>query len=320
MRVVRLSTDDPELWAHLRCVLLPSGIGEFQWAWTKFHNVRERFAVFALDGAPRRLHQFAELHPQIEVFGWSGFDYSQIREFQKWHGLDTWAAVTGNFGPGQIAQLACNPHLETGLPLASWLPDLPTTYTYPIETTVKHHQEAVRVLYGAEPEDILLGVSCASYRGAAAWHTWDAVGWTRYLQLVQALLPRAKFVLLGGSWDDITSAVFDTASGLRFQVDARGIPPVGTTTFGGAIEVMRALAGYIGFSSGLGHVAAHLCGCPVAMLWPDHEALLSTSWVNPELLKNGTYIPLPWVSPEEVFERTESWLLQRKAEVSYSLR
>jgi hypothetical protein len=44
------------------------------------------------------------------------------------------------------------------------------------------------------------------------------------------------------------------------------------------------------------------------MLWPEHELLLSTSWVDPELLDNGTYVPSRWLEPEEVFKLVKPWL------------
>lgn len=300
----------PEDVAGLRVIVVPSGIGEFQWAWTKYINTGERFAVLALDGAPRRLHQFCALHPQIEAFGWVGFEYSQIREFQKFHSLDTWARVREMFELGSTVMLACNPHLEAGKPLAEWMPDLPTTYRYPISLDGKHIAQANRTLHDAQAEDFLIGISCASYRGAAAWHTWEHEDWTEFLSCVQRDFPHVKFVLLGGAWDDLTSAVFDPTSALRWQVDSRGLPPVGTMSFGGAVATLQCLDAYIGFSSGLGHVAAHLCNTPVFMLWPEHEQTLSTTWVDPELLDDGTYVPSRWLSPDRVYRLCKPWLVR----------
>lgn len=311
MKIINLAKEPVETYAHLRCVVLPSGIGEFQWAWTKFENAGERFAVFALDGAPRRLHQFVELHPKIDVFGWVGYDYSQIREFQKFHELTTWERVRALFGPGQVAFLACNPHLEAGKPLRDWMPDLETTYSYPIQLKDQHIAEARRVLHDRNSNDLLIGISCASYRGAAAWKTWEVEQWRKFLGLIVRDFPHAKFVLLGGSWDDLTSSLYDPDGPFRWQLDARGLPPVGTTTFGGVTALLSQLDGYIGFSSGLGHVAAHLCGTPVFMLWPEHEyEFLSRSWVNPELLDNGSYVPSRWLEPEVVYKSTKLWLDQ----------
>lgn len=299
---------DTSKFDQYRQIVLPSGIGEFQWAMTKLVNTNEPLVIYGLDGAPRRLHQFAELHPNVVAFGYIQFDYSQIRAFQKFHDLRLWKNVKEKFGPGQLCLLACNPHLEEGKPLADWLPDLPTSYTYPIVTTEEHRKQADSTLFGASRNDLLIGISCASYRGAEAWNTWGAVQWTDFLHMVQRFVPEAKFVLLGGSWDDLTAAVYDPDSGLRWQLDKRGMPPVGTTTFGGAVEVLRRLDGYIGFSSGLGHVAAHLCNTPVFMMWPEHEQALSKSWVWPELLETGRYVPSRWESPTTVFNRCKPWL------------
>lgn len=292
----------------LRVLVVPSGIGEFQWAWTKYANTGERFAILGLDGAPRRLHQFCELHPAIEVFGYAGFEYSTIRHWMQEHKLTQWSDVVSNFSLGSACMLACNPHLEAGRPLADWLPDLPVTYRYTLDTSDVHRRQASTILDTAEPGDFLIGISCASYRGAEAWRTWGSVEWTDFLRLVHREVPNVRFALLGGSWDDLTSAVYDPESELRWLVDKRGIPPVGTTSFGGAVEVLKGLDAYVGFSSGLGHVAAHCCGTPVFMLWPEHEQALSKSWVDPELLANGFYVPSPWVSPRDVFKQVKPWL------------
>jgi hypothetical protein len=312
MRMLPRDFTDADV-AGLRVLCIPSGIGEFQWMATKLHNVHrlsgERFAIIALDGAPRRLHQFAEMHPFVEAFGWATFDYSQIREFQKFNGLNTWARIRELFGLGQMCMLACNPALEAGTHLSNWLPDLPTTYSYPVNYTDKHIAESLRVI-PAGSSTFNIGVSCASYRGAAAWHTWERQEWEIFLRLIAGDFPDANFVLLGGSWDDLTVSLFDTP-GLRFQTDSKThTPPIGTLSFGGAMATLTACDAYIGFSSGLGHVAAHLCATPVFMLWPDHEEVLSRTWCNPKLLENGKYVPSLWKSPEEVYASAYTFLHQ----------
>lgn len=309
---------EPADLAGHRVLVIPSGIGEMQWAMTKYMKIGEPLILLGLDGAPRRLHQFAELHSFVHAFGYTGsYDYSSIRGFQKHFGLDTWKAVREQFSLGVPVPLACNPHLEAGKPLAEWMPDLGDPwYSYPLTTTLDHTKEAARYFWDANPKDICLGISCASYRGAEAWHTWGRTEWVEFLSLIQKEEPHVRLVLLGGSWDDLTANIFDEDSGLRWVVDTRGIPPVGRTTFGGAVEILRRLDGYVGFSSGLGHVAAHSCGTPVFMLWPEHEQLLSRSWVNPELLENGSYVPSRWLEPKEVFKSLKPWL-RRITDVRY---
>lgn len=305
----------PREYEHLRCLVVPSGIGEFQWLMAKVNNCGEKLAVFGLDGAPQRLHQFVELHPNVEAFGYVGYDYSQIREYQKHFELYTWAKVREQFGMGQKVMLACNPHLEAGKLLKDWMHDLDTTYTYPIVTTTEHVLEATNALAGMHTtfehgdQVKLIGISCASYRGANAWRTWHSKEWIAFLQKVQLLDSRIRFVLLGGSWDDLTASIFDREdTGISWETNSRGLPPVGRTSFGGAVEILKRLDGYIGFSSGLGHVAAHLCGTPVFMLWPEHEQALSRTWCNPEILETGTYVPSRWLSVDEVYASAKPWL------------
>jgi len=304
-----LGTDyDLDMFKEHRVLVVPSGIGEFQWAWTKYVNTEERFAILGLDGAPRRLHQFCELHPQVDYFGYAPFDYPTIRAWQNTHGLSSWSAVK-KFPFGNIVMLACNPHLEAGRPLSDWLPDLPTTYRYQLSPAPEHTQKAEQILSSAQSGEFLLGISCASYRGAEAWNTWRAPQWAKFLNLVHEQVPNVRFVLLGGSWDDLTASLFDDNPTLPWYTDPRGFPPVGRTHFGTAVEILRRLDGYVGFSSGLGHVACHCCACPTFMLWPDHEIdLLAKSWVDPLLLENGFYVPSPWIDPVKVFESTYPWL------------
>lgn len=291
-----------------RVLVVPSGIGEFQWAWTKYLNTGERFVILGLDGAPRRLHQFCELHPQIDAFAYCGFEYSQIRAFQKYHELDTWDSVQKKFALGSLAMLACNPHLEAGKPLAAWLPDLPTTYRYNLYLSQLHRDSAGQYLAHSEVSDVLIGISCASYRGSAAWHTWGLEEWRGFLRMIQHEVPEVRFVMMGGSWDDLSADVFDKTPEVRWLTDRRGIPPIGRMSFGSTACLLHALDGYIGFSSGLGHVACHCCNTPTFMLWPEHEQLLSTAWVDPELLANGFYVPSRWLEPETVFQRAKGWL------------
>ena len=300
-----------EAFEGLRTIVVPSGIGELQWSMTKYVNTGEDFCILGLDGAPRRLHQFCELLPNVKAFGYTNyFDYTQIRQWQDYHKLYDWETVSRKFAVGQLTALACNPHLEAGKPLADWLPDLPTTYEYKLETTEKHKEVACKYLSQAAPGDILIGISCASYRGADAWNTWKHREWLTFLGLVRSVLPSARFVLLGGSWDDLTASIYDDSDGVRWLTDGRGFPPVGRTDFGAAVELLKGLSGYIGFSSGLGHVALHCCQTPVLMLWPDHEHDLSRSWVNPERLDDGTYVPSAWNAPEDVFRTARKWLRQ----------
>jgi hypothetical protein len=292
----------------LRTIIVPSGIGELQWACAKYINTGERFAFLGLDGAPRRLHQFVELLPFCEAFAYVGYDYSQIRMWQEYHALTTWAAVTRKFELGQPTMLACNPHLEAGKPLRDWLPDLETRYRFPLRTRPEHWERARRYLDNADDSDVLIGISCASYRGAEAWNTWNVEQWIAFLRRIALENSRVRFVMLGGSWDDLSAKVFDDSDMLRWLTDDRGFPPIGRTDFGTAVEILTGIDGYIGFSSGLGHVAAHCCNCPVFMLWPEHEQLLSKSWVDPELLDNGRYVPSRWLEPDVVFRAAQPWL------------
>lgn len=273
---------------------LPSGIGDFSWAYSKLCNAGPLDYEIA-DGWPYRTVPYLELLPQVATAKYGDFTYDTIVAFEKVNELDrdlTWEQLK-KLGYGKVL-IQPNHHLERGKRLEEWLPDLPTTFHYPIVTTDRHKERARRLLEGMPRP--LVGISAASYRGSEAWKTWGAEEWKDFLAWWSAEVG-GTVVLLGGFWDDLTAMLAEEG-----YEDL-----VGKTDVGTMVEVQKILDYYVGFSSGLGVIRTVL-GKNVYMFWPDHQVALSTSWAPPVMLGTGAYSCNVWQSVDNTKLLVTRWL------------
>ena len=257
---------------------VPSGIGDISWIISKLINAPDcKFVVEVADGWPYRSEDYVKLlDPQkFEWGGYGGFEYRDIVGFEKLNPYNSFKdIVDAGFGRYLIQP---NFHLERGKALAEWLPDLPTSYQYPLNTKEFAGTALARIKHIPRP---ILGLSAASYRGAVAWKTWERDQWK---ELIARVLKNTNMqvLLMGGGWDDLTRSLEN--------IHPRVFSVVGQTSFGEAVEIHKSLSGYLGFSSGLGIIRTVL-GLPTYMLWPDHQQALSTSWADPQMISEGSYI------------------------------
>ena len=275
---------------------VPSGVGDVSWIVSKLKHAGT-FEYVVANGWPHRTVPYLELLPEVVASASYGdFQYDDILAFEQARGINgatRWSDIVDS-GAGTFL-LEPNRHLEEGKPLADWLPDLPTDYHYQMVTTERHRTRATKLLHGLPRP--LWGISAASYRGSEAWKTWGYEQWSRFLKLFLAEA-EGTIVLMGGFWDDLTSSLSSED----------GYPDlVGKTDMGTAVEVLRHLDGYVGFSSGLGMLNTVDWG-KTFLLWPEHQTPLSTSWADPDMLEQRTYMASLWLEPEEVFRRVRMWL------------
>lgn len=278
----------------MKSLLVPAGIGDFSWIWSKLYSVRNDILQFlVVDGWPHRTVPYIELcgaKASYEVA-----DYQTILLNSALHGCTTWKQYMSYDAEGM--SISANLHLEMGKPLRDFLPDLPTTYHYPLY--YEHCNEEVDSLLqttlrrGGNPR---VGISCASYRGSEAWKTWGRTEWCDIVRRV--LRDGWQPVLLGGFWDDLTRSVAHTLD----------IPDlVGKTNVGEGVALLNKLDAYIGFSSGLGVVRTVLRKGAL-MLWPEFQLKLSTSWAPPEYFESGKYVALPWCSTDDAWVSIKQYL------------
>ena len=279
----------------MRNFCVPSGIGDFSWAYSKLKHVgMANWAV--ADGWPHRTVPYIKLLENVNDATYGPFNYTEIVRLEEQFGFGmtpTWERV--NQFLGENIYIEPNRHLEAGRRLEDWLPDLPCDFHYDIPVPMEDRQRAMSLLQTFKRP--LWGISCASYRGSEAWKTWGHDEWILYLKMLEAEVG-GTILMLGGFWDDLTSTVA-TTGGYRDIVGRTSVPMM--------VEVMNLLDGYIGFSSGMGIIRTVL-NKPVFMMWPDHQVELSTSWAPQNMLETRAYVASLWREPGLVFTRTKDWL------------
>lgn len=276
---------------------MPAGIGDVLFEHIKLWSVRLEIDAYVIcEGWPARTVEFVELLGLPSKY--VPITYQSILMDEAIKKCATWGDVRKKTGGQGGILLEANQHLELGRRIEEWMPDLPARWDFPINTTQEHRDKALAKL-SPHSEKPMVGISCASYRGAEAWKTWKASEW---IDLLKRVLEMGwQPVMMGGSWDDVTEDV----------AEALGLPCfVGKTHIGTAVEMHKLMKAYIGFSSGLGIMRVCM-GLPTIMLWPDHEPdqrPLSTSWAPPAMLEDRTYIARPWAPVASVWPTVRSFL------------
>lgn len=287
---------------------VPSGIGDISWLVSRIWSVRDDISeIEVADGYPRRSHQYLDLLPWAHSY--QPHDYSLIVTMEQEWGLFGDAASWHKaklLGHARVF-IEPNQHLEAGKPLATWLSDIPadeTYYHYPLTTSDEHVTKASKQFASLPHGKPTVGISCASYRGAEAWHTWDRTTWIDCIRRIVAEGWHPVFV--GGHWDDLTMDVAE-----QFENEATNL--CAKNHFGVTVELLKRLDGYVGYSSGL-NVIRTVLNKPAMALWPDFEGFsqeaLSRSWAPPHMQEweTGRYIARLWRPLDDVWPTMRRFL------------
>lgn len=304
---------------------VPSGIGDISWLVSRVWPVRDDIAIIEVaDGYPRRSGEYMELLPWQWCYG--PHEYGLIVQMEQMHG---YSHHTGPVKWSHIRELGHsrvfiepNQWLEAGRPLAEWLSDIPpedTYFHYPLATSDDHKAKAAK-LYATLPRDKpIVALSCASYRGAESWHTWNRDEW---LDCVKRMVAEGWYpVFIGGHWDDLTMDVADA-------MDEAGIACTSwvgkTRQFGITVELLKRFDAYVGYSSGL-NVIRTVLNKPAMAMWPDFEGFsqeaLSRSWAPPHMQEweTGRYIARLWRPLDDVWPTMRKFLRTCSDEIGKTL-
>jgi len=267
---------------------VPSGIGDISWVVSKLINALEwknGLEMQIADGWPFRAQDYLEsVGAKLADPPYGQFRYEDIISWESEHKYSEWKDISKNVGRFLMQP---NFHLERGLPLKDWLPDLETTYHYEMNLPSIEKKQYYSILN----EGNWVGISAASYRGHKAWKTWGFDQWVEFCKML--LLKNYKICLLGGAWDDLTNSLENEF----YSSDCLNL--VGKTSFPEACSIQKILKFYVGFSSGLGIIRS-VMGLPTMMLWPEHQQPLSYSWADPEDIRSGRYFPASYSEPRIV--------------------
>jgi len=261
-------------------LLVPGGLGDFHWIWTKLAGWararRVRFWVAGGDaGATRRGAAFARL------CGADAVDDPALTTDAVW-------AMPGSprLPERGIAAVQANRHLEAGRGLESWYPEFPARHGYPLAVPEWAAARAAALLAPAGPKAVALFTGGADYMGGQ--HAPEE--WARLGRAVLATWSAAGLVLVGAA-RDVPHAARVAAllpEGRRACVFDQPVEVL--------VAVLRRCAAFVGAAGGPGIIGTSF-GLPAALFYPGHLAAMPGTWEPPDLLAAGD---CPWALMKEL--------------------
>jgi hypothetical protein len=274
-------------------ILVPSGIGDFSWLWSKISTTNDSFFVEYADMIPDRLAAFLALLPKEKITGWAinkkyrcVFDTAALemafmpRDHKK-------IELYSDLAPDVLNVVEANTHLERGGRIESWLPDLPVTDL---------HYKINGLARGAKRQGIF-PVHLSSFKVHGYWKYYDIPVWVDMVSAIQQVTGWRP-VFIGGDYDDFAQACFEKYIERFSAINLIGCTP----DLKSIIPLIQQSKFFMGaVSSGL-TMLANVLSIPTASWWPRPK--LPPSW--PDL--NIPYLWFLWKNAEEDKEILLNWI------------
>lgn len=270
-------------------ILVPSGIGDFSWLWSKLVTTKHNFHIEYIGGYPDRQRAFMELLPKDRIVS-----FKPNTDFRtRWNDdgelvclpvnprgvLMPKAAKLSALENGSQAFIECNSHVEAGNRIESWLADeIPgCNFHYPIAGSFPRPSKA----------DYFV-VNFSSYGTKRAWGYYEPVESARVVEFVSIITGWTP-LFVGGEYDDYTEDVHAVLNlkGIKcFSVVGR------TPELKSVIALIQQSRMYFGACSGL-MVLANIFHVPVITYYPKFDRppgrKLSGTWHDPEVPHLGLF-------------------------------
>lgn len=269
-------------------ILVPSGIGDFSWTWSKLVTTDDKFDIDYVGGTPDRMMAYLGILPKERIVKFK----SNPNYTTKWDEKHMLAGYPRQGHPeivnikayGELNGIErkfieCNSLLEAGGKLETWLSDeIPgIDYHYKINGTVKNCRRNNYFI-----------VNFSSYGTKKAWGYYDVKD---SVEIVKFIIDRTGFIpmFIGGYYDDYTIDICNEI----VKEDLPAINLVGKTP--NLIEVVALLQQsqfYFGACSGLMAIA-NVLYTPAIVYYPPFDVppgrKLSGTWHDPEVLHLGLF-------------------------------
>jgi hypothetical protein len=258
-------------------IIVPPGIGDFSWLWSKLSTTDDKYFIEYADTGPTRLGTFLDMLPKDKITGHAinkkyrvNFNITQLQmnivpEVPR---LITYQQLQR--ASGCMFYVEANTHLEHGKRIEDWMPSLRTDLHYKIE--------------GVDPcarrQDIFV-VHLSSFRQQGIWDTYGVDESIEMIDMVQRKTGWMP-VFIGGSYDDMARAVFE-----KYIDDHSAVSLVGKTEkdLTGLFNIIQQSKFFYGLVSSGMTMVANVLRTPVAAWWPRPQ--LPTAWAD-------TNIPYTW--------------------------
>lgn len=275
-------------------VALPLGIGDVHWVCTKLR------ALSALHGG-RPIHAHVWKSPNHLSVGYLELVsfvekaiqtdralYDITVDLGEHYKSEKWSSLEGSAGwRGFDYVLIANGHLESGKPLATWMPELATEYSYPLAISDADRAYARSL---APAGSVLLYPSGISANRGFHRNTWRARDWAQVIAGLNGagVVP----VLVGAKTSDDLAYRGQVAAACR---RLEYVDTVGLTNIPQVLAMIEDAGVWCGLNSGLGIVSA-MRYTPTLMLWADARYPIrgsSTYTMHPEMQRS-------WLAPDQL--------------------
>jgi len=275
---------------NFRTIKVCPGIGDSIWLIQKLINANERFHFQIPDGTPQRGKPLFDLLPQVAVSAEyvPGLSYKKLSRENIQGKKRRWMDINE-----RTMHLTANQHLESGMRIEEFFPDLPTSYKLNYITTEEDHKTAAEIL---SDDLIYIGIYPSAYSNARNAGGWDARQWFKLIKL----LYKGKdicFVIIGASYDEgITEPLMN-------ELALYNIQRINTTgqSLGVVIELLKRLSYFIGFPSGLSIINETL-GKDGVMFYQVKDKGIINMWAEPSRIAAGNIKECLFCEPEAIYD------------------
>jgi hypothetical protein len=276
-------------------ILVPAGIGDFSWIWSKLSTTSDAYHVEYAKCTPDRLGPFLELLPKNKLLSYQASNYrcffnSTKLDMQFSPASSPKILEYNHLRLDRVNHVEPNTHLEQGGRIETWLPDLPET---------DFHYKIEGLLQEPERENVFL-VHLYSTHTFKIWKHYDIDTWISIIHMIQTysgLMP----VFIGAEYDDFALLVHDMYT-TRYP-NLRVVNKINRTKdLLSALHLVQQCKFFLGAVSSGMTMLANVLKVPSASWWP-REAL-ATSWNAPDVL----YLWMLWKDPEDDKRRLKEFI------------
>jgi len=296
-------------------ILIPSGIGDWSWSWSKLVTTCDKYHIDYIGGKPDRMHAYLSLLPNDRILSfkanpdyatrWDGPELVVFPRNVSTHPFvtkarryDTMApmagAGTGLATNSRMFFVESNTHLEAGNRIEGWLGDeLPNTDL---------HYKIKGALDKCVKNNYFI-VNYSSYGTKKAWGYYsveDSAKFITFIAKETGMLP----IFIGGDYDDYTQDIYLKL--LDYKVNAVNL--IGRTpALADVVALLQQAKLYAGACSGL-MVLANVLYTPALVYYPPFAMppgrKLAGTWHD----KNIPYLSLFWDGVDKDIELSKQWL------------
>lgn len=274
-------------------ILVPAGIGDFSWLWSKFSTTKDSYHIEYANCVPDRLGAYLELLPKDKVLSYKMSPnykcFFNVGDLEMRFTPDSNPRITrySQMRPELLNFVEPNTHLEHGNRIETWLPDIPACDL---------HYKMEGLLENPEKKKIFI-VHLSSTHTFKVWRHYDVHVWVNIIDMLQKKTGWMP-VFIGGEYDDFAKQVFDQYIQSHVAHNLIGH----TKDLLSALHIVQQCQFFLGAVSSGMTMLANVMRIPSASWWPREK--LPQSWADHKV----PYLWMLWKDPEDDKQKLEQFL------------